>query len=152
LANNRAGLEGFHLIEPWFILPIMRGKTGHWGTPFTKENANVMRERGLVVRRAKAATRLIGQEKHEAAQELNTKWEMRELRPGVWEQIVLDSPRLRAERAKQFDFGAQPAAEQAASPVAKAVEASAASMTVWPPAPGSWLRVGARGPNGSIPS
>jgi hypothetical protein len=122
----------------------MRGKTGHWGTPFTKENANAMRERGLVIRRAQAATRLMGQEEQEAAQESNIKWEMRELRPGVLEQIVLDSPRLRAERAKQFEFGAQPA-EQAASPVAKAVEASAASMTVWPPAPGSWLRVGARG-------
>ena len=41
------------------VLNTMQGRTGHWGTPFTKATANAMRERGLAVRRAKAAEKLI---------------------------------------------------------------------------------------------
>jgi len=34
---------------------LMRGNTGHWGTPFTKANANEMRLRGLRIRQFHAA-------------------------------------------------------------------------------------------------
>jgi hypothetical protein len=37
----------------------MSGKSGHWGNPFTKENANAMRLRGLETRRFRAEKRLI---------------------------------------------------------------------------------------------
>ena len=36
----------------------MRGKTGQWGKPFTRENANTMRLRGLETRRFNAEKRL----------------------------------------------------------------------------------------------
>jgi hypothetical protein len=36
----------------------MRGKSGQWGTPFTKGNANAMRLRGLAIRRFNSGKRL----------------------------------------------------------------------------------------------
>jgi len=75
----------------------MRGKTGHWGTPFTRQNANLMRLRGLATRRENAARRLL----KDAREAEPVKWELQEVQPGVWEQMVTDSPFLRAERAKQ---------------------------------------------------
>lgn len=37
----------------------MRGKSGQWGNPFTKGNANAMRLRGLETRRSRAEKRFI---------------------------------------------------------------------------------------------
>jgi hypothetical protein len=54
----------------------MRGKTGHWGKPFTKENANAMRQRGLNTRRSNSADRL-----RELCRDEETKGELRETRP-----------------------------------------------------------------------
>lgn len=76
---------------------VMRGKTGYWGVPFTKANANDMRERGLRVRRFNSARRLL--KSGERGQRADTgrigghneevKWEMREVRPGVHVQVVI---------------------------------------------------------------
>ena len=78
---------------------LMRGKSGHWGKPFTKGNANAMRLHGLAIRRSNSADRLVRKQ----WSEVETKWEMRDVpgHPGVQEQVVTDSPALRAERARQ---------------------------------------------------
>jgi hypothetical protein len=62
----------------------MRGKSGQWGTPFTRENANAMRLRGLATRRWKSEKRLI----RSLCEGEATKQETRETRSGVGEPVA----------------------------------------------------------------
>lgn len=61
----------------------MTGKSGQWGTPFTKGNANAMRLRGLETRRWKSEKRLA----RELCEGESTKRETRETRSGVGESV-----------------------------------------------------------------
>ena len=66
----------------------MRGKSGHWGTPFTKGNANAMRLRGLATRRWHSEKRLI----RSLCEGEATKQETRETQSGVGEPVAKQAP------------------------------------------------------------
>ena len=54
---------------------LMRGKSGHWGKPFTKGNANAMRLRGLEIRRSISADRLASKlRRGEAIEQARQAW------------------------------------------------------------------------------
>ena len=63
---------------------LVRGKTGQWGVPFTKGNADAMRRRGLETRRFHAEKRRI----RELCEGESTKRETRETRSGVGESVA----------------------------------------------------------------
>ncbi len=53
-----SGWQGLSASSPLVYSSSMRGKSGHWGNPFTKGNANAMRLRGLDIRRSSSGKRL----------------------------------------------------------------------------------------------
>ena len=59
ITRARVAGGGFRFLRLWCIFPLMpRGKSGKFGSPFTKGNANAMRRRGLDIRRHNSAERL----------------------------------------------------------------------------------------------
>jgi hypothetical protein len=61
------------------------------------------------------------------SQDSETKWEMRETRPGVYEQVITDSPALRAERARQAQLAGSGPSQSSRPSTSDAVEPSPAA-------------------------
>ena len=112
---------------------LMRGKSGQWGIPFTKGNANAMRLRGLDIRRRNSVKRLA----RVLCEGQPTKWEMRETRPGVYVQVVTDSTALRAERARQPQLAGPGPSQPSKPPRSDAAEPSPAAGAKLPRADGA---------------